>query len=136
MRSALYILIFVSAAHAALSSGSAEARPARKQGRSAAPVVSVAAAQASGLSSAELTKATQLYTTKCMRCHKSYEPGGYSQAEWDSWMIKMHKKAHLTQDQQSLLSHYLTASRAVSPSLAKTNTTAPQSEQSRARRSD
>jgi hypothetical protein len=124
----LYFLIFLSAVQATLSAGSAERRPTRKQGRSAAPVVSIAAAQAAGLSSAELTKATQLYTTKCMRCHKSYEPSGYSQVEWDSWMIKMQKKAHLTREQQSLLSQYLTASRAVSPSLAKTNTAASQSE--------
>ena len=68
--------------------------------------------RADGLS-AEQTKAAQkLYTAKCAKCHKFYDPNGYQQAEWDLWMQKMKKKSKLKADQFELLSRYLDTVRA------------------------
>jgi hypothetical protein len=55
-----------------------------------------------------------------MRCHKSYDPTAYSQPDWDSWMVKMRKKAHLAPEQDELLSRYLNAYRGTTSTL-KTN---------------
>jgi len=104
----------------ASSADSVSARPSPKNVRTSAPVLEENAARAAGLSAAEAKDASKLYTTKCMRCHKSYEPAAYSQAQWDSWMAKMQKKAKLTPEQSSLLCQYLQAYRAASP-VVKTN---------------
>ena len=106
-----------------LSEHCAAAGPSRKQASANAPVVSVEAAQVAGLSVQELSEATKLYTTKCMRCHKSYEPRVYEQNQWETWMGKMRKKAHLTPEQEKLLSRYLGAYR-TEGLVAKTNTPA------------
>jgi cytochrome c5 len=99
----------------------------RKQTSAKAPVLSAQAAQRAGLSAQELIEATKLYTTKCMRCHKSYEPRIYDQIQWESWMGKMRKKAHLTPEQETLLGRYLGACRSESL-VAKTNTPAQRQE--------
>jgi cytochrome c5 len=85
-----------------------------------APFLDEVAAQAAGLSAGEVKGTRKLYTTKCMRCHKSYDPNAYTQPQWDAWMVKMRKKARLGSEQQNLLSRYLDAYRASSPAL-KTN---------------
>lgn len=64
-----------------------------------------------GLSAGEVERAAKLYTTKCARCHKLYDPAGYRDAEWRSWMTRMSKKARLTPDQTQFLSRYLEAFR-------------------------
>ena len=104
---------------AALSLVTVQAAATRKPTSKSAPVLSPEAAQAAGVSSQEISDATKLYTTKCLRCHKSYEPGTYTQAEWDSWMSKMKKKAHLTTVQENALLKYLAACRGTA--LAGTN---------------
>jgi cytochrome c5 len=67
---------------------------------------------ATGLSGGELSEATKLYTAKCAKCHKFYNPAAYNDAEWRSWMAKMSKKVRLKPNQEQLLSRYLDAFRA------------------------
>ena len=86
-----------------------------KQGARSAPVLDAEAAANAGLSLKEATEAQKLYATKCMRCHKSYDPGSYSQPQWESWMTKMRKKARLASEQDALLSRYLAAYRSAAP---------------------
>jgi len=64
-------------------------------------------AGAAGLSTAELDQARKLYNTKCVRCHKWYDPAAYSDAAWQQWMIRMNKKARVKGDQAELLGRYL-----------------------------
>jgi nitrate/TMAO reductase-like tetraheme cytochrome c subunit len=59
------------------------------------------------LSPKEVAAAKKLYTSKCAKCHKFYDPAGYNQSEWDEWMQKMRKKSKLKPDQYALLSRYL-----------------------------
>jgi len=54
-----------------------------------------------------LVRAKKLYTTKCARCHKFYDPQRYTDEQWAMWMDKMRRKARLTQEQFALLSAYL-----------------------------
>lgn len=54
----------------------------------------------------------KVYTGKCARCHKLYEPGRYDDKSWDSWMTKMRDKAKLKDDQYQQLTAYLEALRA------------------------
>jgi hypothetical protein len=65
-----------------------------------------------GLSTEELDKGAKLSVAKCARCHPLYDPAAYSDVEWNRWMTKMSKKAHLKTEQQEILSHYLDAFRA------------------------
>jgi hypothetical protein len=60
-----------------------------------------------GFSHEEVTRASKLYTAKCARCHKFYDPAAYNDSEWRTWMTKMNKKAHLKPEQAELLSRYL-----------------------------
>lgn len=85
-----------------------------KRGSRSAPLLEAAAAQSAGLSDKQAADARKLYTTKCMRCHKSYDPAEYAQPEWDTWMTKMRKKARLSSEQDDLLSRYLAACRSSS----------------------
>jgi cytochrome c5 len=72
-------------------------------------------ARAAGMPEPEIASARQLYTTKCARCHKYYDPSQYDDQEWQTWMRKMSKKAHLKADQQQLLSRYLETFRSAAP---------------------
>lgn len=49
----------------------------------------------------------KVYTGKCARCHKLYEPGRYDDKAWESWMTKMRDKTKLNDDQYRQLSTYL-----------------------------
>src|SRR5437879_10572266 len=60
--------------------------------------------RANDLSSKENGVAQKLYTAKCAKCHKFYDPKSYGQAEWDLWMQKMGKKSKLKPEQVELLS--------------------------------
>jgi hypothetical protein len=91
-----------------------------KRGGGSAPLLDPAAAQTSGMTPQSASAARKLYTTKCMRCHKSYDPAEYSQPQWESWMMKMRTKARLSPEQDRLLSQYLEAYRAASP-VGRTN---------------
>ena len=49
----------------------------------------------------------KVYTGKCARCHKLFEPGKYDDKTWDSWMTKMREKAKLNDLQYQQLATYL-----------------------------
>lgn len=66
------------------------------------------------ISPEELPHAVNLYNLKCARCHKFYHPADYGPAEWRSWMGKMSRKAHLSSEQEALLSRYMDAFRTAS----------------------
>jgi hypothetical protein len=70
------------------------------------------AVKAGDLTELETKKAKKLYVSKCAKCHKLYDPGKYSDAEWQSWMTKMARKARLKPDQRELLSRFLDGVRA------------------------
>lgn len=75
------------------------------------PMLDAASASAAGFPLKEVNDAVQLGNTKCIRCHGFYDPTAYNDAEWQTWMTKMSKKAHLASDQRELLSRYLAAIR-------------------------
>ncbi|MBI3852759.1 MAG: hypothetical protein HY298_21095 [Verrucomicrobia bacterium] len=70
-------------------------------------VLTFCQARAADLSPKEIAAAKKIYTAKCAKCHKFYDPAAYNQAEWDEWMVKMRKKSKLKSDQYALLSRYL-----------------------------
>jgi hypothetical protein len=57
-------------------------------------------------SGGEKNRAEKLYKMKCAKCHKFYDPSGYSDREWDEWMVKMKKKARLNSTQYESLLRY------------------------------
>jgi hypothetical protein len=59
------------------------------------------------LSDEQVTAARTLYVGKCTSCHKFYPPAKYSQAEWNSWMRKMSRKAKLKPTEEETLRNYL-----------------------------
>lgn len=71
------------------------------------PTLTSDEASAAGLSAQEVIDANALYTAKCAKCHKFYNPADYSQKEWDAWMRKMSRKAKLKAAQEELLTRYL-----------------------------
>ena len=74
---------------------------------SVAALVALHAAGAAELSATELKDARKLYTAKCAKCHKFYDPAKYNDEEWRTWMRKMNKKAKLKEAQAELLGRYL-----------------------------
>jgi hypothetical protein len=64
-------------------------------------------ARADEFAAIDTTVARRLYRTKCLRCHKEYNPANYSDTAWRDWMDKMSKKAKLKPDQKELLTRYL-----------------------------
>jgi hypothetical protein len=86
-----------------------------RTGSSAIPAPEPGAAAAAGLSAQNVTEGRELYITKCVRCHKSYDPAQYTEGAWNEWMAKMGKKARLAPPQNELLTRYLNACRVVAP---------------------
>lgn len=76
-----------------------------------APAEAALAAQRAGMQPAEISRAADLYPLKCAKCHKFYDPSGYNDAEWRTWMTKMSKKSRLQPDEEDLLTRYLDAAR-------------------------
>ena len=74
---------------------------------SVAALVTLHAAGAAELSPTELPDGRKLYTAKCAKCHKLYDPAKYDDEQWRTWMTKMSKKAKLKPAQTELLSRYL-----------------------------
>ncbi|MFM1767574.1 MAG: hypothetical protein RJA22_103 [Verrucomicrobiota bacterium] len=70
-----------------------------------------AAATVGGLQPRELSAARGVYVAKCAKCHQFYEPKGYTEPEWRTWMDKMNRKSKLKPDQAALLNRYLDAYR-------------------------
>ena len=127
MRRSGIILALVVSTLSLVPEGAVTAGPPPKPRTASAPVVDEDLGRRAGLSSQDLTDASRLYTAKCMRCHKSYEPAAYSDPEWNTWMLKMRKKAHLAPGQEKLLSRYLDTYRSAHPFL-KTNVVANDTE--------
>jgi cytochrome c553 len=65
------------------------------------------AARAADPAPPDLLPGKKLYTAKCARCHKFYDPTGYDDKAWESWMHKMRDKAKLSDEQYGRLSAYL-----------------------------
>ena len=63
--------------------------------------------RAMALPPTELAEGRRLSEIKCVKCHQFYNPKDYGRTEWDLWMKKMSRKAHLTDEEQRVLSHYL-----------------------------
>ena len=76
-----------------------------------APAEAALAAERAGMPPAEISRAADLYSLKCAKCHKFYDPAGYNDTEWRTWMTKMNKKARLQPDEEDVLTRYLNASR-------------------------
>jgi hypothetical protein len=76
------------------------------------PTLDSSSAAAAGFSTEQSDEAVRLYTAKCMRCHKSYDPASYPDRQWNAWMSKMSRKAKLRPPDEELLSSYLQAYRA------------------------
>jgi len=64
-------------------------------------------ARAGDLTPEEIRAARKLHNTKCVRCHKAYDPAAYNETAWREWMDKMSRKAKLKSDQKELLARYL-----------------------------
>ena len=91
--------------------GCQSAAPGGSKSGGAAPVLDAGVASAAGLSDLQVSEANIIYTAKCARCHKFYDPAAYTEKEWNIWMKKMGKKSKLKPDQYDLLSRYLAAFR-------------------------
>ncbi len=76
-----------------------------------APAEAAVAAERAGMPPGDIVRAADLYVLKCARCHKFYDPNGYNDTEWRTWMTKMSKKSRLEPAEDSLLLRYLEASR-------------------------
>ena len=98
-------------AAAAGLAGCQSAAPGGSKSGGVVPTLDAGVASAVGLSDLQVSEANVLYIIKCARCHKFYDPAGYEENEWSSWMKKMGKKSKLTPDQYELLSRYLAAFR-------------------------
>ena len=111
MRTYYSVVLLVALTGAGLAS-CASSPPTRKGPSGPLPVANADAARAEGLSTLQTDAALKLYTAKCIRCHKSYDPHAYTGPQWQTWMSKMSRKAHLDSEQQDLLARYLQAVRA------------------------
>ena len=111
MRRFYFVAFLVTLTGAGLASCASSSRS--RQGPSGPlPVADAGAARAAGLSTVQTNEALKLYAAKCIRCHKSYDPHAYTSVQWQNWMSKMSRKAHLDAGQDHLLARYLQAVRA------------------------
>jgi cytochrome c5 len=63
--------------------------------------------RAAELPTSELAEGRRLYEIKCAKCHRFYDPAEYGRSEWDLWMKKMSRKAHLSPGEEQTLTRYL-----------------------------
>lgn len=73
----------------------------------------------------DLSKAKDLYLTKCAKCHKFYDPSGYDDKKWCQWMEKMRKKAHLDSEEYNLIVIYCDSLRKSAPPSPVENSISP-----------
>lgn len=64
-------------------------------------------ARPTDLTNSQLAEARQICVAKCARCHPMYHPASYEEDEWQLWMAKMSRKAHLKPVQSELIGRYL-----------------------------
>jgi mono/diheme cytochrome c family protein len=60
----------------------------------------------------DIVAGKKLYTGKCARCHKFYDPTAYDATKWNKWMQKMKLKAKLNDVQYQQLTNYVATLRA------------------------
>jgi mono/diheme cytochrome c family protein len=66
---------------------------------------------AARVSADDLVTGKKVYTSRCARCHKFYDPTAYDDAKWSEWMQKMKLKAKLSDAQYQQLTNYVTTLR-------------------------
>jgi cytochrome c5 len=113
---AWYSALFLAALTGAGLASCASSPPSRRASGGRLPAPNAEAVRAVGLTALQSDEGLKLYNAKCTRCHKSYDPHSYTAPQWESWMSKMSRKAHLDAQQQDLLLRYLEAVRATPPS--------------------
>jgi cytochrome c553 len=64
------------------------------------------------LTAKERAAGRKVYVAKCAKCHKFYEPKGYSDADWQRWLESMSRKSKLKTEDERLLRRYLDEYRA------------------------
>lgn len=69
--------------------------------------IAIAIAFATQVAADDLAAGKKVYTGKCARCHKFYDPTRYDDKTWETWMQKMRERAKLNESQYTQLSIYL-----------------------------
>lgn len=59
------------------------------------------------VSNAQFTAGKTLYTAKCGRCHKLYNPNRGNMTQWTKWINRMAPKAKLTAEEKQLVTDYV-----------------------------
>ena len=72
-------------------------------------LLGISASHGAELSADELKAARKIYTGKCAKCHKLYDPSAYTPEKWSEWTGKMTKKSKLKPAQVELLARYIEA---------------------------
>ena len=55
----------------------------------------------------ELAQGKEIYDTKCGRCHKLPAVADFTAEEWQPIMLRMQKKAKITDDERELIYNYV-----------------------------
>lgn len=55
----------------------------------------------------EQVQGKDLFETRCVKCHKLYDPKKFSQEAWKPVLAKMQKKAHLDDVQIASIANYI-----------------------------
>ena len=56
----------------------------------------------------ELAQGKELFDTKCGKCHKLPNTANFSAEEWEPIMLRMQKKAKITDEERVLVYNYVT----------------------------
>jgi hypothetical protein len=72
----------------------------------AAGLLGILETAATDLTPKDEATAKKLYSLKCAKCHDSYNPANYNDADWHSWMAKMKKKSRLNSTDYDLVLRY------------------------------
>jgi hypothetical protein len=67
------------------------------------------------LSKQDKAAGKKIYDSKCVKCHRPYDPRDYREEEWRLWIAKMSKKAKLKPQPEKLLNRYLDVYRSERP---------------------
>jgi mono/diheme cytochrome c family protein len=80
----------------------------------AAAALATAMAGAAEPASSDAAAARKIYTAKCARCHKFYDPAAYDEVKWLEWMTKMRRKSRLAPEEYDTLMRFLGSLRTAS----------------------
>ncbi|WP_298140521.1 cytochrome c [Flavobacterium sp.] len=59
--------------------------------------------------SAELAEGKSLYENNCAKCHALYKPKDFNAEQWKPIMLRMQKKAKISDEQREKIYSYVTA---------------------------